>query len=148
MKWIGFAIFAVTTLIYIWNGKDLFSSKEWRALCIKFIAVLTGAFILVFLLVGISKFTPLITKETARALAVIIPASFATLLISKIFIVMLSAIFDTIIRFHERYNTANNYSRLSVLFNKYGPKFLVLAKCLASFGCVLMFYGIWFGSTV
>lgn len=61
---------------------------------------------------------------------------------------MLSAIFDIIIRFHERYNTAANYSKLSSLFNKYGPKLRVLAKCLASFGCILMFYGIWIGSTV
>ncbi|BBS37070.1 hypothetical protein ACHHY8_08195 [Enterobacter cloacae complex sp. 2024EL-00215] len=148
MKWIGFTLFVIITLIYIWNGKDLYTKKEWRGLGLKFISVLIGSFVLVFILVGVSKFIPLITKETARALTVLIPASFITILFSKFFVVMLSAIFDIIIRFHERYNTAANYTRLSSLFNKYGPKLRMLVKCLASFGCILMFYGIWFGSTV
>lgn len=148
MKWIGFILFIIITLIYIWDGKDLFTKKEWRGFGIKFISVLIGAFALVFILVGISKFIPLMTKETARALSVIIPTSFVTILFSKLFVVMLSAIFDIIMRFHERYNTAANYSKLSSLFNKYGSKLRALAKCLASFGCILMFYGIWFGSTV
>ncbi|AOR58549.1 hypothetical protein [Pectobacterium parmentieri] len=148
MKWVGFTLFIGFTLIYIWNGTDLFEKKEWRAFGIKFIAVLLGAFFLVFFLVGISKFIPLITKETARTLTVIIPASFVTVLLSKFFVIMLNTIFDIIIRFHERYNTAENYSKLSSLFNKYGPRLRMLAKCLASFGCILMFYGIWFGSTV
>lgn len=46
------------------------------------------------------------------------------------------------------FSAAENYSKSSSLVNKYGPKLRLLEKCLASLGCILMFYGIWFGSTV
>lgn len=148
MKWVGFTIFVLITLVYIWNGKDLYSKKEWRSFGIKFISVLIGAFVLVFVLVGLSKFIPLLTKETARALSVIIPASFMAALLSKLLVVMLNNIFSIIMRFHKRYNTTENYTKLSSLSDKYGEKLRLVAKCLSSLGCILMFYGIWFGSTV
>lgn len=148
MKWVGFTIFVLITLVYIWHGKQLYSKKEWRSFGMKFISVLIGAFVLVFVLVGLSKFIPLFTKETARALSVIIPASFMAVLLSKFFVVMLNNIFAIIMRFHKRYNTAENYTKLSSLADKYGGKLRFVAKCLASLGCILMFYGIWFGSTV
>ncbi|MFS9771106.1 hypothetical protein U0Y97_09710 [Enterobacter chuandaensis] len=148
MKWAGFTIFVLITLIYIWNGKDLYTKQDWRGFGIKFISVLIGAFVLVFVLVGLSKFIPLITRETARSLSVIIPASFMAVLLSKFFIVMLNNIFDIIMRFHKRYNTAANYSKLLSLSDKYGTRLRLVAKCLASLGCILMFFGIWFGSTV
>ncbi|MCP5727153.1 hypothetical protein NL305_28135, partial [Klebsiella pneumoniae] len=81
-------------LIYIWNGKDLYTKEEWRGFGIKFISVLIGAFVLVIVLVGFSKFIPLLTRETARSLSVIIPASFMAVLLSKFFVVMLNNIFD------------------------------------------------------
>ncbi|MCX5574227.1 hypothetical protein OSH03_09655 [Enterobacter sp. E-TC7] len=148
MKWAGFTIFVLITLIYIWNGKDLYTKQDWRGFGIKFISVLIGAFALVFVLVGLSKFIPLITRETARSLSVIMPASFMAVLLSKFFIVMLNNIFDIIMRFHKRYNTAANYSKLLSISDKYGARLRLVAKCLASLGCILMFYGIWFGSTV
>lgn len=147
MKWIGFTFFVIITLCYIWNGSDFYTKKEWRAFFMKFVAVLVCSFLLVFILVGISKFLPLITKESARSLTVIIPASFMAVLLSKFFVIMLSTIFSIIMRFHVNYNSSENNSKLSLLGQKYGEKLLVLAKGLASFGCVLMFYGIWFGST-
>ena len=85
MKWSGFVIFIFITLIYIWNGKDVFLKKEWLSFLMKFLAVLVGAFVLVLLLVGVSKYLHLIDRESARALSVIIPASVMTLLISKFF---------------------------------------------------------------
>ncbi|CAM7059007.1 hypothetical protein ENASMMO064B1_20905 [Enterobacter asburiae] len=148
MKWAGLTIFSLITLIYIWNGKDLYTKQEWRGFGIKFISVLIGAFVLVIVLVGLSKFIPLLTRETARSLSVIIPASFMAVLLSKFFVVMLNNIFDIIMRFHRRYNTAANYSKLLSLSGKYGAKSRLVVKCLASLGCILMFYGIWFGSTV
>ncbi|MCM7468035.1 hypothetical protein [Enterobacter bugandensis] len=148
MKWAGLSIFILITLIYIWNGKDLYTKQEWRGFGIKFISVLIGAFVLVIVLVGLSKFIPLLTRETARSLSVIIPASFMAVLLSKFFVVMLNNVFDIIMRFHKRYNTAANYSKLLSLSVKYGAKLRLVVKCLASLGCILMFYGIWFGSTV
>ncbi|MBD3706612.1 hypothetical protein IE983_02535 [Enterobacter hormaechei] len=85
MKWAGLTIFILITLIYIWNGKDLYTKEEWRGFGIKFISVLIGAFVLVIVLVGFSKFIPLLTRETARSLSVIIPASFMAVLLSKFF---------------------------------------------------------------
>lgn len=148
MKWSGFIVFIIITFIYIWNGKDIFSKKEWLYFLMKFLAILIGAFILVIILVGVSKYLQLIDRESARALSVIIPASVMTMLISKLFVIVLFALFKFIMRFHQRYNSAENYSKLSSIGDSYGAKLSVLAKTIASFGCVLMFYGIWFGSTV
>ena len=58
MKWAGLTIFILITLIYIWNGKDLYTKEEWRGFGIKFISVLICAFVFVMVLVGFSKFLP------------------------------------------------------------------------------------------
>lgn len=148
MKWTSFTIFIFITLVYIWNVKELYTKKEWRDFGIKFISVLIGSLALIFVLVGVSKFIPLLSRETARELSVILPASFMVVLLSKFFVMMLNVIFDIIMRFHKRYNSAVNYIKLSSLSGLYGPKLCLVAKCLASLGCILMFYGIWFGSTL
>lgn len=148
MKWSGFIFFIIIALIYIWNGKDVFSRKEWVSFFKKFLAVLIGAFILVVILVGLSKYLHLIDRESARALSVLIPASVMTMLISKLFVISLFALFRFIMRFHHRYNTSENYSKLSLIGSSYGARLSLFVKVIASFGCVIMFYGIWFGSTV
>lgn len=147
MRWIGFLFFIFITLVYIWNGKDLYSKKEWRGFRIKFILVLVGAFALTLILVGVSKFIPLLDRESARAIALILPASLMAMLLSKFFVVMLNAIFESIMRFHKRCNTKEMYLKLSSLSARHGAKLDLVAKCLASLGCILMLYGIWFGST-
>ncbi|QDY40884.1 hypothetical protein [Candidatus Pantoea soli] len=148
MKWLGFIVFIIITFIYIWNGRDVFSKKEWMSFSMRFLAVLIGAFILVIILVGASKYLHLIDRESARALSVIIPASIMTMLISKLFVIALFALFKIIMRFHHRYNTFENYSKLSSIGDSYGTMLSLIVKAVASFGCVIMFYGIWFGSTV
>lgn len=148
MKWSGFILFVIVASIYIWSGKDVFSKKECLSFLVRFLAVLVSAFFLALLLVGVSKYLHLIGRESARALSVIIPASVMTVLISKLFVIMLFAIFRFIMRFHHRYNTAENYSKLSSFGDLYAARLHVLAKSIASVGSVLMFYGIWFGSTV
>ncbi|WP_394515874.1 hypothetical protein E7738_17415 [Pantoea sp. SGAir0430] len=145
MKWIGFLMFLILTLLYLWNGKDHFNKKEWRNFIGMFFSVLIGAFLLVFVLVGISKFTPLMERETARSLAVIIPASFITMLLCKFLVVMLNAMFSIILNFHKKNNTSENYFRITVFFERVWSKVQMLIKALASLGCILMFYGIWFG---
>lgn len=144
MKLCFFILFTMFSLIYIWNGKDLFKKKEWFLFFVKIISVIVFAYLLVFILVGMSKYLHLMTKETARALTVTIPASITAILISKFFVVMLNTIFDIVLRFHARYNTASNYSKILKAFNQYGAGFQFVTKCLASFGCISMFYGIWF----
>ncbi|ADP10136.1 hypothetical protein EJP617_04550 [Erwinia sp. Ejp617] len=50
--------------------------------------------------------------------------------------------FGEIMGFHQSYNK-DNYQSLSLLAGKFGPPLLILAKCVVSFGSVLMFYGVW-----
>ena len=147
MKWTGFIIFILIALVYIWNGKELYTLKEWRDFRIKLISVLVGALALTIILVGVSKLTPLLDRESARAIALILPASLMAMLLSKFFVVMLNAIFESIMRFHKRCNTKEMYLKLSSLSARYGAKLNLVAKFLASLGCILMLYGIWFGST-
>ncbi|WP_336851832.1 hypothetical protein [Pseudescherichia vulneris] len=148
MNYLGFVVFLIAALVYIWNGKDSFNKKQWIAFFVKFLAVIVGSFVLVLLLTGLRKVFPSITKDTGRQILILFPLSFATILFSKFFVVMLCTIFDIIMRFHKHYNTAENYSKLSLLIRKYGPKMRILAKGLASFGCILIFYGIWLTTTV
>ncbi|WP_163306412.1 hypothetical protein [Enterobacter ludwigii] len=147
MKFLGFIIFSLVALTYIWNGKDNFNKKEWVVFFVKLSFILVGTFILVFVLIGLREIFPSMTKEDGELVLIVIPPSFVTLLLAKFFVVMLCSIFETIMRFHQRYNTVKNYSILSSLENRYGPKLLLLAKCLASFGCILIFYGIWLASS-
>ena len=146
MKFLGFIIFSLVALTYIWNGKDNFNKKEWVFFFVKLSFILVGTFILVFVLIGLREIFPSMTKEDGELVLIVIPPSFVTLLLAKFFVIMLCTIFETIMRFHQRYNTEQNYSILSSLANRYGPRLLLLAKCLASFGCILIFYGIWLAS--
>lgn len=146
MKFLGFIIFSLVALTYIWNGKDNFNKKEWVVFFVKLSFILVGTFILVFVLIGLREIFPSMTKEDGELVLVVIPPSFVTLLLAKFFVIMLCTIFETIMRFHQRYNTEQNYSILSSLANRYGPGLILLAKCLASFGCILIFYGIWLAS--
>lgn len=146
MKFLGFIIFSLVALTYIWNGKDNFNKKEWVVFFVKLSFILVGTFILVFVLIGLREIFPSMTKEDGELVLIVIPPSFVTLLLAKFFVIMLCTIFETIMRFHQRYNTVKNYSILSSLANRYGPRLLLLAKCLASFGCILIFYGIWLAS--
>ncbi|EOG8100510.1 hypothetical protein ACLQUA_000768 [Enterobacter ludwigii] len=146
MKFLGFIIFSFVALTYIWNGKDNFNKKEWVVFFVKLSFILVGTFILVFVLIGLREIFPSMTKEDGELVLIVIPPSFVTLLLAKFFVIMLCTIFETIMRFHQRYNTEQNYSILSSLANRYGPGLILLAKCLASFGCILIFYGIWLAS--
>ena len=147
MKFLGFIIFSLVALTYIWNGKDNFNKKEWVVFFVKLSFILVGTFILVFVLIGLREIFPSMTKEYGELVLIVIPPSFVTLLLAKFFVIMLCTIFETIMRFHQRYNTEQNYSILSSLANRYGPGLILLAKCLASFGCILIFYGIWLASS-
>lgn len=143
MKFIFFFTFLLITLLYIWNGKDLFNKKDWLAFLIKFLLVVVGGFVWALILVFVVKFFPGLGYYKMRSLAVIIPESFMAILFCKLFVVMLCTIFKTILRFHEHSNTRDNYLKVASIFTHLGPKSLIVAKCLSSFSAILMFYGIW-----
>ncbi|ADP10134.1 putative membrane protein [Erwinia sp. Ejp617] len=56
--------------------------------------------------------------------------------------VMLCAIFNNIMSFHQKYNE-DNYDELSSISQRVSLGLLLLAKFAVSLGSVLMFYGIW-----
>lgn len=143
MKFFFFAILLLTTLLYIWNGKDQFNKKEWLAFLVKILLVFVGGFVLALTLVLMLKFFPGLGVSNMRSLSVMLPGSFITILFCKFFVVMLCTIFNWIMRFHERHNTRKNYLKLASLVTRFGPRMQILAKCMASFGAVMMLYGIW-----
>lgn len=143
MRFLFFSIFLLTTLLYIWNGKDQFNKKDWLAFLVKFLLVVVGAFVWALVLVFVVKFFPGLGYYRMRSLAVIIPESFMAILFSKLLVVLICTIFKTILNFHERHNTRENYSKVTSIFTSLGPKSLIAAKCLSSFGAILVFYGIW-----
>ncbi|MBJ9975235.1 hypothetical protein IAE35_05520 [Pseudomonas sp. S75] len=96
----------------------------------------------------LAKSSSLIDRQTARALTLLVPASLMALLMAKLFVVALRVVFDAIMNFHERHNTPENAARLRGLGVRYGAGLWVFVRCLAALGSVLMFYGIWFGTSV
>lgn len=62
MKFLGFIIFSLVALTYIWNGKDNFNKKEWVVFFVKLSFILVGTFILVFMLIGLREIFPSMTK--------------------------------------------------------------------------------------
>lgn len=143
MRFVFFTIFLITTLLYIWNGKDQFNKKEWLAFLVKFLLVTVGAFVWALLLVFMVKFFPELGYYRMRWIAVVIPQSIMAILFCKFIVVMLYTIFATILHLHKRHNTQENFSKIASIFTRWGPKVLIGAKCLLSIGATLAFYGIW-----
>ncbi|WP_155407674.1 hypothetical protein [Pluralibacter gergoviae] len=143
-----FLLFAIFTLLYIWNGKDFFKKKDWIVFFIKMVAGYIFSFILVFILVGVSKYLHLMSRENARALVIALPISCFTILFSKFLVVMLNAIFYIVMIFHKRFNSSENYVDLLTVYNRYGHAFHLFVKCLALLGSVFILYGIWLGGAL
>lgn len=143
MRFLFFSIFLLTTLLYIWNGKDQFNKKDWLAFLVKFLLVVVGAFVWAIMLAFTLKFFPGLGYDNMLFLSVIIPQSFGAILFSKLLVVLICTIFKTILNFHERHNTRGNYLKVASIFTRLGPKSLIAAKCLSSFGAIMVFYGIW-----
>lgn len=148
MNFLFFIIFLLIGLYYVWNGKDYFSKREWLFFIMKFVIIYIGAFALVLLLTGLRKIFPVISKEAGGELVVFIPLSLMTVLALKFLVVMMNVMFSFIMKFHQRYNTSENYSKLASLSNRFGSRLLILLKCVVSFAGFIVFYGIWFGMTI
>ncbi len=142
MNWIGFLFFLMLALCYLWNGKDTFNNKEWISFGLKFLAVILGVFIFGFIFKFFATVVPVISVTTAKYLTVTLFLSFTMILGTKFLVVMICAIFSRIIAFHRDHNK-DHYQEIASISNRYGSSLILLAKCLISFGSVLIFYGIW-----
>nr|WP_237703593.1 hypothetical protein [Erwinia sp. Ejp617] len=107
-----------------------------------FLAVILGAFVLAFILKGVVAVFPSIPKEMAGTFMMKFCGALTTILGLKFFVVMLCAIFNNIMSFHQKYNE-DNYDELSSISQRVSLGLLLLAKFAVSLGSVLMFYGIW-----
>ncbi|MDX5631000.1 MULTISPECIES: hypothetical protein [unclassified Brenneria] len=147
MAWLGFITFWAITLVYIWNGKDNFNKREWLHFMLKLfrIFIVTAAFSLV--LKSILTVWPVISLPTAKYVTLILSTSLLAVWAMKFLVVMLCTMFSRMLDFHQQHNTAENYAKLSSLSNNFGPALLILAKCFVSAGSILIFYGIWLGTT-
>ncbi|QNQ21268.1 hypothetical protein HF650_16760 [Kosakonia sp. SMBL-WEM22] len=143
MKYLFFSFFLLTALLYIWNGKDMLSKKEWKSFLLKIALVIPAAMIWGVLLAFTLKFFPALGYDNMLFLSIIFPLSILGVLFSKLLVVLLCTIFTTILQLHENHNTQENYSKIASIFRRWGPKVLIAAKCLSSLGAVMVFYGIW-----
>ncbi|WP_167139194.1 hypothetical protein [Candidatus Pantoea formicae] len=80
--------------------------------------------------------------ESAKHFTTALGLSLLSVLGIKFMVVMLCAIFKSIMRFHEKYNQ-QHYDKLVSISNTLSSPLFILAKCVISFGSVLIFYGIW-----
>ncbi|MEE3664279.1 hypothetical protein V2I52_20525 [Brenneria sp. g21c3] len=147
MAWLGFITSWVITLLYIWNGKDSFNQRNWILFALIPIFILIGMVIFGLALKNILTVWPFISEHTAKTATIILPASLLSMWGMKFLVVMLCTAFSRMLDFHHKHNTFENYAKLSSLSNNFGPTLLILAKCLVSAGSILIFYGIWIGTT-
>ena len=147
MNWLGFIIFWIITLLYIWNGKDSFNKREWLFFGLKVVLIYVILFVIVIALRFILPIWPFVSVHTAKTVLIIAFGSLMSVLGMKFLVVMLCTMFSRIMGFHQQHNTTENYAKLSSLSNNFGPSLLILAKCLISAGSILIFYGIWIGTT-
>ncbi|MCG8711012.1 hypothetical protein JHU04_004350 [Brenneria sp. 4F2] len=147
MAWLGFIAFWVITVVYLWNGKDSFNKKEWLLFISKLVGIFIGTTVFSLVFKGILTVWPVISLPTAKYVTLILSTSFLAVWAMKFLVVMLCSMFSRMMDFHQQHNIAENYAKLSSLSNNFGPLLLILAKCLVSAGSILIFYGIWIGTT-
>lgn len=142
MKWIGCIFFIFITLIYIWNGKDLFNKKQWFLAGLMLVLVMVATVVIGFTLKWVAQSMSLLSVATAKQYSIIFSMSFLCVWGLKVTVVLLCTIFSGIIGSHKKYN-AKNYEAISSITPVVAPGLLIVAKCLVSLGSVLMFSGLW-----
>ena len=142
MKWIGCIFFIFITLIYIWNGKDLFNKKQWFLAGLMLVLVMVATVVIGFTLKWVAQSMSLLSVATAKQYSIIFSMSFLCVWGLKVTVVLLCTIFSGIIGRHKKYN-AKNYEAISSITPVVAPGLLIVAKCLVSLGSVLMFSGLW-----
>ncbi|HBC0018339.1 TPA: hypothetical protein JG871_004269 [Enterobacter hormaechei subsp. xiangfangensis] len=142
MHWLFFILFMMWTLALIWNGKDLFSKKQWLLAGLMFVLVLVATVVIGFTLKWLAQSMSLFSVATAKHYSIIFSMSLLCVWGLKVTVVLLCTIFSGIIGRHKKYN-AKNYEAISSITPVVAPGLLIVAKCLVSLGSVLMFSGLW-----
>lgn len=144
MEWSGFLFFSIATVAYVWNGNNTFRKKEWWLFLAKFIAVFFVTFLLTFSLKGLLSVWQFSSVATVKIGVLNFFTSCLFVLGGKLGVVGLCTIFSSISDFHKKYNP-RYYPTLLSLSKETSSLFIVLIKCLVSFGSILAVYGIWLG---
>ena len=142
IQWLFFILFMIWTLALIWNGKDLFSKKQWFLAGLMFVLVLVATVVIGFTLKWLAQSMSLFSFATAKQYSIIFSMSFLCVWGLKITVVLLCTIFHGVIGGHKKYN-AENYEAISSITRVVAPGLLIVAKSVVSLGSVLMFSGLW-----
>ncbi|ENX4420457.1 hypothetical protein QUG71_22405 [Enterobacter asburiae] len=142
IQWLFFILFMIWTLALIWNGKDLFSKKQWFLAGLMFVLVLVATVVIGFTLKWLAQSMSLFSVATAKQYSIIFSMSFLCVWGLKITVVLLCTIFHGVIGGHKKYN-AENYEAISSITRVVAPGLLIVAKSVVSLGSVLMFSGLW-----
>ncbi|MEB6114903.1 hypothetical protein [Enterobacter roggenkampii] len=142
IQWLFFILFMIWTLALIWNGKDLFSKKQWFLAGLMFILVLVATVVIGFTLKWLAQSMSLFSVATAKHYSIIFSMSFLCAWGLKVTVVLLCTIFSGITGGHKKYN-AENYEAISSITHVVAPCLLIVAKSVVSLGSVLMFSGLW-----
>lgn len=143
MKIIALLFFLFVTLYFVWRGSISSGKKSLASTFKGLIGVFAGIIVLGFFLKFLVAVIPNFTNDAAGDLMEEIGASFIVIWGMRFLIVAMLTIFGQIMDFHRKYN-AENYKKFSPVTSRLAPGLLIFAKCLVSFGAVLMLYGIWF----
>ena len=142
IQWLFFILFMIWTLALIWNGKDLFSKKQWFLAGLMFILVLVATVVIGFTLKWLAQSMSLFSVATAKHYSIIFSMSFLCVWGLKVTVVLLCTIFSGITGGHKKYN-AENYEAISSIIRVVAPGLLIVAKSVVSLGSILMFSGLW-----
>lgn len=142
IQWLFFILFMIWTLALIWNGKDLFSKKQWFLAGLMFVLVLVATVVIGFTLKWLAQSMSLFSVATAKQYSIIFSMSFLCVWGLKITVVLLCTIFHGVIGGHKKYN-AENSEAISSITRVVAPGLLIVAKSVVSLGSVLMFSGLW-----
>lgn len=146
MSFVGFVVFYILALIYLWKGNDRFDSKAWSKLGAMFVFIVIGIFAGGFIINGLSAMFSGFSNNGALNVLMRVAGSLIFALVLKGIVAALYKIFGGVMTFHKEHNTANNYQKLSSLGNGFGPLLLVGVKVLISVAGILIYYGIWYGA--
>lgn len=142
MHWFFFTIFLIMTLVFIWDGKDCFSKKQWLTTGILLVAVLIATVVISVAFKWLSQSFSIFSIVTAKQYSVIFSMSLLCMWGLKVVVVLLCTLFSGIMDAHRIHNPAN-YERLSSISGKVAPGLLFIVKGSVSVGSFLMFSGLW-----
>lgn len=142
MNWFFFILFLILTLVLIWNGKDLFSKKQWLKTGLMLVLVFVATVVISFIFKWLAQSFSLFSVATAKQYSIIFSMSFLCVWGLKVVVVLLCTIFYSIMGVHKTHNT-QNYEKISSVTRAVAPGLLIVAKGLVSLGSVLIFSGLW-----